>query len=128
VVGCQVDQWRPSGTAKHKGRAMNDHSQAPRPIETPYPLSGEGQAEELAAQTSELAGCKVRLQGRPGEETLENGSTATRPSQEPPSAEKDVEQEVVVRMPPLRQESVRVRIREIARAELRLVYDPLPEE
>lgn len=42
--------------------------------------------------------------------------------------EMDVEKDVVVRMPPVKRQKVRLRAKNSGRAQLHVVYDPLPDE
>ena len=40
----------------------------------------------------------------------------------------DVEKNIVVRMPPIKRQKVKLRVKNLGPAELRVVYDPLPDE
>jgi hypothetical protein len=40
----------------------------------------------------------------------------------------DVEKDIVVRMPPIKRQKVKLRAKNVGPAKLRVVYDPLPEE
>lgn len=44
------------------------------------------------------------------------------------SGELDVEKDIVVRMPPIKRQKVKLRAKNSGRANLRVVHDPLPDE